>query len=318
MSTKPSTGRVRSAYEFIKAHRDRYSVQTMCRVLGVAPSGYYEWLQQPISNRGQEDARLLRLIRASFVASHGIYGAPRVFLDLREAGETCSKHRVARLMREANLRALHGYRTRRWAVGKPSVLIPNLLQRQFTATRPNTAWVTRHHLHSDVAGLALPGRRHGSVLAHDRGVGRWAHDSPRARAQCRADGGAATTTARHVDSLRSGNPVRQRRVAAILPLESPRAEYEPERQLLGQCRRRVVLQQPEERADQETDLQEPRAGDSRRGRLHRYLLQSNAPPQPSRRAQSRAIRSGSQAAPTSVSTKSWELHTQIYFVVGTG
>jgi len=114
----------------------------MCRVLAVAPSGYYEWLQQPISNRAQEDARLLRLIRASFVASHGIYGAPRVFLDLREAGETCSKHRVARLMREASLRALHGYRTRRWAVGKSSVLIPNLLQRQFTVARANKAWVT--------------------------------------------------------------------------------------------------------------------------------------------------------------------------------
>jgi putative transposase len=114
----------------------------MCRVLGVAPSGYYEWLQQPISNRVQEDARLLRLIRASCVASHGIYGAPRVFLDVREAGDTCSKHRVARLMREANLRALHGYRKRRWAVGKPSVLIPNLLQRQFTVTRPNKAWGT--------------------------------------------------------------------------------------------------------------------------------------------------------------------------------
>jgi putative transposase len=135
-------GRVRSAYEFIKAHRDRYSVQMMCRVLEVAPSDYYDWLLQPISNRAQEDARLLRLIRASFVASHGIYGAPRVFLDLREAGETCSKHRVARLMRHANLRALHGYRIRRWAVGKPSVLIPNLLQRQFTATKPNIAWVT--------------------------------------------------------------------------------------------------------------------------------------------------------------------------------
>ena len=100
MSTKLSAGRVRATYEFIKTHRDRYSVQAMCRVLGVAPSGYYEWLQHPISNRAQEDARLLRLIRASFVASHGIYGAPRVFLDLREAGETCSKHRVARLMRE--------------------------------------------------------------------------------------------------------------------------------------------------------------------------------------------------------------------------
>jgi putative transposase len=142
MSTKPSTGRVRSTYEFIKAYRSRYAVEPMCRVLGVAPSGYYEWLQQPISNRAQEDARLLRLIRASFTASHGIYGAPRVFLDLREAGEVCRKHRVARLMREANLRALHGYRTRRWAVGKPSVLIPNLRQRRFTTTRPNKAWVT--------------------------------------------------------------------------------------------------------------------------------------------------------------------------------
>ena len=43
----------------------------------------------------------MRLIRAAYTASHGIYGAPRVFLDLREAGEGCSKHRVARLMREA-------------------------------------------------------------------------------------------------------------------------------------------------------------------------------------------------------------------------
>src|SRR5713226_4749156 len=142
MFTQLSAGRVRSTYEFIKSNRDEYSVQALCRVLGVAPSGYYEWLQQPISNRAKEDARLLRLIRASFVASQGIYGAPRVFLDLREAGETCSKHRVARLMRVNNLRALHGYRTRRWAIGKPSVLIPNILRRQFTVTRPNKAWVT--------------------------------------------------------------------------------------------------------------------------------------------------------------------------------
>ena len=89
---------------------------------------------------------------------------PRVFLDLREAGETCSKHRFARLMREANLRALHGYRTRRSAVGKPSLLIPNLLQRRFTASRPNQAWVTdityirtfynRTRRHSHLGGLS--------------------------------------------------------------------------------------------------------------------------------------------------------------------
>jgi putative transposase len=89
-----------------------------------------------------EDARLLKLIRASFTATHGIYGAPRVFLDLREAGAKCSKHRVARLMRQNNLKALHGYRTRRAAVSKPSMLIPNILQRLFTVTQPNKAWVT--------------------------------------------------------------------------------------------------------------------------------------------------------------------------------
>ena len=139
MSTNLSAGRVRSTYEIIKAQRATYSVQALCRVLNVAPSGYDEWLKQALSNRAQEDARLLRLIRASYTASHGIYGAPRVLLNLREAGETCSKHRVARLMREQKLRALHGYRTRRWSVGKPAVLIPNLLQRQFTVSTPNKA-----------------------------------------------------------------------------------------------------------------------------------------------------------------------------------
>jgi putative transposase len=142
MSTKERGSGVRRQYEFIKAHRSKHSVQAMCRLLGVAPSGYYAWLAQPMSDHAQEDARLLRLIRASFTASQGIYGAPRVFLDLREAGEGCSKHRVARLMREHQLRALHGYRMRRWSVGKPSVLIPNLLKRQFTVTRRNKAWVT--------------------------------------------------------------------------------------------------------------------------------------------------------------------------------
>jgi putative transposase len=90
MSTRARTGHVRSVYEFIKSHRGQYPVDAMCRLLDVAPSGYYDWLRQPVSKRAQEDARLLRLIRASFVASQGIYGAPRVFLDLREARPAAS------------------------------------------------------------------------------------------------------------------------------------------------------------------------------------------------------------------------------------
>ncbi|MEP7246432.1 MAG: IS3 family transposase [Gammaproteobacteria bacterium] len=137
--------------EFIKSHQRQFPVEVQCRGLQVAPSGYYAWLKKPVSDRGLEDARLLRLIRASYTASQGIYGAPRVFLDLREAGEGCSKHRVARLMRESGLRALHGYRTRRWTVGKPAVLIPNHLKRQFNVSQPNRA--------SGRATLAMSGCR---------------------------------------------------------------------------------------------------------------------------------------------------------------
>lgn len=142
MPTKWSTGKVRRVYEFIKENRGQYDVKTMCRVLEVTRSGYYAWLNEPISHRAQEDARLLRLIRASFVASHGVYGAPRVFLDLREAGETCSKHRVARLMRVNKIRAVGGYRTRHRSASKPSELVPNILLRNFDVTSPNKAWVT--------------------------------------------------------------------------------------------------------------------------------------------------------------------------------
>ncbi len=85
---------------------------------------------------------MLGLIRAAYTASHGVYGTPRIFLDVREAGETCSKHRVARIMRANNLKALHGHRAPRYARGHTSLLAPNTLQRGFTVQRPNTAWVT--------------------------------------------------------------------------------------------------------------------------------------------------------------------------------
>lgn len=132
----------RVKYAFIKAHRNEFDTAVMCRLLDVSRSGFYEWLRNPLSDRAVEDQRLLGLIRVAYAASHGVYGAPRIFLDLREAGETCSKHRVARIMRANNIKALHGYRTPRYTRGHTSLLTPNTLQREFTVQRPNTAWVT--------------------------------------------------------------------------------------------------------------------------------------------------------------------------------
>ncbi len=142
MSTRSKAWSTRRIYQFIKDHSQEYDVQTMCRAMEVTRSGYYAWLRQPISDRAREDTRLLRLIRASYTASHGIYGSPRVFLDLREAGETCSKHRVARLMRLNKIKALHGYRTRRQSGHKPSVIAPDLVKRNFDVIRPNKVWVS--------------------------------------------------------------------------------------------------------------------------------------------------------------------------------
>jgi len=82
MSASKTPSKVRRAYKFIEAHSDEYSISAMCRVLGVARAGYYAWLSNPISDRTQEDVRLLRLIRASFSASHGIYESPRVLRRL--------------------------------------------------------------------------------------------------------------------------------------------------------------------------------------------------------------------------------------------
>ena len=114
----------------------------MCRVLRVTRSGFYAWLHTPLSERTIEDQRLLGLIRASYAASHGVYGAPRVFLDLREAGERCGKHRVARIMRANRIKALRGYKAPRTIAGRPSIIAPNKLQRAFSVEEPNRVWVT--------------------------------------------------------------------------------------------------------------------------------------------------------------------------------
>ena len=129
-------------YRFMIEHRHRYAVTLMCRVLHVARAGFYEWLRESVSSRAKEDARLLELIRQSYAASHGVYGARRVFGDLREVGETCGLHRVERLMRRHKIKAVRGYKAPRAIAGRPSIIAPNHLQREFTVDAPNKVWVT--------------------------------------------------------------------------------------------------------------------------------------------------------------------------------
>ena len=70
----------------MSAHQAVYPIATMCRVLGVSPSGYYAWSKRSPSRRARHDGALTDRIRAAHAASHGTYGAPRIQVDLAEAG----------------------------------------------------------------------------------------------------------------------------------------------------------------------------------------------------------------------------------------
>jgi len=76
----------------------------MCRLLGVSTSGFYDWLDRPMSQHERENAQLLQAIKHLHEASDGTYGSPRVVRDLIDAGFSCSENRVARLMKAAGSR----------------------------------------------------------------------------------------------------------------------------------------------------------------------------------------------------------------------
>ena len=129
-------------YAFIQAHRTEFHLTSMCRVLKVHRSGYYAWLHEPLSPRAKANEALTVKIREFYEQSMGIYGSPHIFCDLREAGVACGENRVARLMRAAQIKSVRGYKRPRYKVGKPALVAPNQLQRQFQHDEPDHAWVT--------------------------------------------------------------------------------------------------------------------------------------------------------------------------------
>lgn len=86
-------------YEFIGQERMNFPVHRLCEVLQIAPSGYYAWCKRELSPRAQANAELSAHIQHFHKPSRGTYGSPRIHADLQDAGFTCSRNRVARLMR---------------------------------------------------------------------------------------------------------------------------------------------------------------------------------------------------------------------------
>lgn len=128
-------------FRFIHEHVKEFSVRLMCRVLGVSPSGYYAWCSRPESTRSREDRRLLTKIRAFHARSKGRYGSARIHADLREDKETCGRNRVARLMRQDNLKGKKARQFRKTTQSDHSdPVAPNVLDQKFTVEAPNSVW----------------------------------------------------------------------------------------------------------------------------------------------------------------------------------
>lgn len=142
-------------FQFIQNNRSSFPVKKMCQSLDVSMSGYYHWCKAPISSRKLANLQLKSRIKELYQEHNEMVGSPMITADLRSEPEffNVSRPRVARLMKEMELKCKS---TKKFVVTTDSKhngpIAPNLLNRQFTVSAPDVAWV------SDITYLRV-GRR---------------------------------------------------------------------------------------------------------------------------------------------------------------
>ncbi len=128
-------------YGFIEAHRERWPVRLMCRVLAVAPGGYYGWRGRPVSPRAQRRQALADAITAIHGEVKARYGSPRIHAELIARGEACCVNTVAGLMREHGVAAKTKRKFRCTTDSNHDrPVAENVVDRQFEPEAPNQVW----------------------------------------------------------------------------------------------------------------------------------------------------------------------------------
>lgn len=128
-------------FALIDARNADTPAQTACAVLGVSASGYYAWKSREASPRQRRDLVLLAHIRSQFSTSNETYGSPRMHVELNEDGVPVGRHRVARIMRDNDLKARQKTRFKKTTDsdhGGP--VANNVLDQDFVAEGPNEKW----------------------------------------------------------------------------------------------------------------------------------------------------------------------------------
>jgi len=145
-------------FAFIHQRKAEYPVAVMCRILEVSRAGYYAWLDRKPAARSTRRQEVVKQIHTSFDDSDGTYGSPRITLDLKDRGIVACENTVAKYMRETGVCVKRRKRfvPQTTDSNHDHPIAPNRLDRQFTATAPNTKWACDlTYIHTDEGWLFL-------------------------------------------------------------------------------------------------------------------------------------------------------------------
>jgi putative transposase len=127
---------------YIDAYKDRFGVEPICRVLPIAPSTYYDARRRPRSARRRRDQELKAEIRRVHAEHFGVYGVRKVWRQLHREGIAVARCTVERLMGELDLEGVRRGKPRRTTMADAAAAQPaDLVERNFSAARPNQLWV---------------------------------------------------------------------------------------------------------------------------------------------------------------------------------
>lgn len=128
---------------FIDDQRTEFGVEPICRELQIAPQTYYTAKSRPPSARAMRDAEMKPKVLDAWMANRRVYGAHKLWKQLRRQGDAIGRDQVGRLMRDLGIEGVRRGKKRRTTIADPTAArAPDLVDRNFTATRPNQLWVT--------------------------------------------------------------------------------------------------------------------------------------------------------------------------------
>lgn len=131
-------------FEFMKDHLSEFSIEKMAKVFKVSRAGFYKYINKSETKRNQYNKKLLEKIKLIYKQNREVYGSPKIHAILKTQGESCSRKRVAKIMKQGKIQSKI---RKKWkpaakATKDLSKIAPNIINQNFNAAEENTVWVT--------------------------------------------------------------------------------------------------------------------------------------------------------------------------------